>query len=323
MTTQAPNWFREIIRDKIIARNKVKGDYLAGTMTQGDGHAGVVKFPVYSGDILVYKVTGAIQQVKPSNVTLDMVPITLDDYEATAWMRKQDFRKMGPSEQQAVADSMQKAQRFKKDEIRIDALNAFAENGSSALQDSPTTVETIGDGTTQIDLIDVIEARSAIAGTGCDEDLYYPIPEAFMDQLEMVPEFAKREYLGDKDLPFAQMSNVRKRTYRGVHMFTLPDKYFKYGTGKFGTGSGHKPFDTSGYIDTFMWSKEAMGSEVEWDQDDMDITVEPLMEGSPMLGKMQLSAAAVGLIPEGIKRLRFKAQHRATRIPTETIDVTP
>lgn len=313
MSIQAPNWYKEKIKDRIIARNKVKGDYLAGTMTQGDGHAGTIKFPVHSGSILVYKVTGAIQEVKASNPTLDMVTLTMDDYEAAAWMRNQDFRKQGPNEQMAVADAMQKAQRFKKDEIKIDALNGFSENGSSELQDNPLTVDTIGDGTTTIDLIDMIEARSLIAGTGSDDDMYWPIPEAWMDQLEMYKEFANKDYLGDRSLPFANMSNVRKRTYRGVHIFTMPDKLFKYGTGKYGTGSGNLPFDTAGYIDTWMWTKEAMGSEVEWDQDTMSISIETRMEGSPLLGKMQLSAAAVGLVPEGIKRLRFRAQHRAVR----------
>ncbi|TYC51625.1 hypothetical protein FMN50_20300 [Rhodobacterales bacterium] len=312
MTAQAPNWYKELIRAQIRERNKVRGGLLDDTMTRGDGGAGKIKFPVVGGEILIYKLSGAIQKVKTSSPSLSMVEVAAEDFEGAAWMRVQDFRKQGPSEQSAVGKEMQKAIRFKRDTLKIDAMNAFATNGSS-LPDAPTTIDTIGDGTTTIDLIDVIQARSAIAGTGSEEDIYYPIPEAWMDQLEMYKEFSNMDYIGDKDMPFARMSNVRKRTFRGVHLFTLPDKYFYLGTGKFGSGSGNLPYDTDGYLDTFMWTKDAMGAEMEWNQEDMSISMHPEMEGTPMLGKVGLSGAAVGILPEGVKRLRFKAQHRATR----------
>lgn len=312
MTDQAANWYKELIRAQIRERNKVRGGFLDETMTRGDGGAGKIKFPVVGGEILIYKLSGAIQKVKTSSPTLSMVEVSTEDFEGAAWMRVQDWRKQGPSEQAAVGKEMQKAIRFKRDTLKIDAMEAFATNGSS-LPDNPTTIDTIGDGTTNIDLIDVIEARSSIAGTGSEEDLYFPIPEAWMDQLEMYKEFSNMEYIGDKELPFARMSNVRKRTFRGVHLFTLPDKYFYLGTGKFGSGAGNKPFDTAGYLDTFMWSKDAMGAEMEWNQEDMSISMHPEMEGTPMLGKVGLSGAAVGILPEGVKKMRFKAQLRATR----------
>ncbi|WP_281932195.1 phage capsid protein [Roseibium album] len=312
MTDQAANWYKELIRAQIRERNKVRGGFLDDTMTRGDGHAGRIKFPVVGGEILIYKLSGAIQKVKTSSPSLSMVETVAEDYEGAAWMRVQDWRKQGPSEQSAVGKEMQKAIRFKRDTIKIDAMNAFATDGST-LPDAPTTVDTIGDGSTIIDLIDVIEARTAIMGTGTDEDLFFPIPEAWMDQLEMYKEFSNMDYIGDKELPFARMSNVRKRTFRGVHMFTLPDKYFYLGTGAFGTGTGNRPFDTAAYLDTFMWTREAMGAEMEWNQEDMSITMHPEMEGTPMLGKVGLAGAAVGVLPEGIKRMRFRAQLRASR----------
>lgn len=311
MTEQAPNWYREKIRNQVRARNKVMGGFLDGTMTPGDGHAGVIKFPVVGGKMEIYKLSGAIQAVKTSSPTLSMVTVSTDDYEGSAWMRVQDFRKQTPSEQSAVAKEMQKSIRIKRDNLKIDALAAFAD-GVSALPDAPQTVETLGDGTTRIDIVDVIEARSAIMGTGNEDPLYWPIPEAWMDQLEMYKEFANADYLGDKDLPFARSGNVRKRTFRGVHIMTIPDLYFYHGTGKFGTG-GAKPFLDTGYLDTFMWTREAMGAEMEWNQEDMSISLHPELEGTPMLGKVGLAGAAIGILPEGVKRLRFKAQNRAVR----------
>lgn len=312
MTTEAPNWYKEKIRDQIRARNKVAGGLLDGTMTAGDGHAGTVKFPVISGEVLVYKVTGAIQRVTNSNPHLSMLSVQMEDWEAATWMRIQDFRKQGPNEQAAVGREMQKAIRIKRDDIKIDALAAIAD-ATSTLPTDPKTVQTIGDGSTNIDLIDLIQARTLIAGTGDTEAIYCAIPEAWMDQLEMYKEFVNADYIGSTDLPFARQTNVRKRTFRNVHVMTLPDRYFRYGTGKYGTGSSGMPFDDTKYLDAFMWTKEAMGAETEWSEENMSLTTHPEMEGTPTLGKVGLSAAAVGLLPEGIKRLRFKAQNRAVR----------
>jgi hypothetical protein len=107
------------------------------------------------------------------------------------------------------------------------------------------------------------------------------------------------------------MSNVNKRTYRGVHFIALPDEVFTYGTGKYGTGSNGDPFDEAGYLDTFAWAKDAVGAEIEWSQEDMDMTRLPQLKGSPTLCKVQLSGNAVGLLPEGVKRIRMKAINKA------------
>ena len=62
MTTQAPNWYREKIRDMVRARYQARGGYLDGTMVQGDGGAGEVKFPVI-GRVESYEISGAIQKI--------------------------------------------------------------------------------------------------------------------------------------------------------------------------------------------------------------------------------------------------------------------
>lgn len=313
MTDQAPNWYKEIIRDKVRARNKVRGGYLDDTMVRGDGGAGVVKFPVIGGKIEVYELTGAIQQVKISNPTLSMVQVSMRDFEASCWLRVQDARRQGPVEQQAVADEMAKAIRKHRDDMKLQALDAFCNLGST-LPDAPQQILTIGDGTTRIDLLDVIEAKTSLFGSGTEEEVYWPIPEAWMDQLEMYKEFANSEYIGSADLPFARANNVRKRTFRGIHIYTIPDVYFAFGTGRFGSNANAlRPFDEAGFLDTFMWAKDAMGAEMEWDEENMSLTSHPLMEGTPMLGKVGLSGNVVGLLPEGVKRLRFRAQNRAVR----------
>ena len=52
---------------------------------------------------------------------------------------------------------------------------------------------------------------------------------------------------------------------------------------------------------------------MEWNKEDMSITTHPDYEGSPMLGKVGLSGAALGILPEGVVRLRYLAINSATR----------
>lgn len=322
MTTQAPNWYREKIRDQVRARYQAKGGYLDDTMARGDGGAGVIKFPVI-GRVEAYEISGAIQKIKNTNPNLDMISVMIRDFEASAWMRVQDFRRQGPNEQAAVSNQLSNAIRRQKDKLKLEALNNFAV-GTSSLQDEPTTVDTIGDGTTVIDFLDMLEAIDQINGTGSEEEVYWPIPEAWFTQLMMYKEFSNADYIGSADLPFAKSSKVRKKTVRGCHIMTLPDEYHVYGTGAWGTATvNNKPqYDTDGYVDTFMWVKDAVGNEAEWDQENMTLSTHPDYEGTPMLGKVGLSGNSVGILPEGVKRIRMKAIRKATRVPVETRTVT-
>ena len=156
-----------------------------------------------------------------------------------------------------------------------------------------------------------VAVADRLRGSAVEDDIYWPMPYTWFSQLEFYEEFKRRDYQGDKELPFARMSNVNKRTYRGVHFIALPDEVFTYGTGKYGTGSNGDPFDEAGYLDTFAWAKDAVGAEIEWSQEDMDMTRLPQLKGSPTLCKVQLSGNAVGLLPEGVKRIRMKAINKA------------
>jgi len=312
MTIEAPNWYKETIRAQVRARNKVMGGYLDGMFTPGDGGAGVIKFPVISGNIDVYELTGSIQNVRPSNPTLNMLQVSVRDFEAAVWMRMQDFRKQGPSEQAAVAKELSKAIRIKRDMLKIDALHAFCE-ATSPLTDNPKVVQTIGDGTTRIDFLDFLQMKTAIFGTGTEEAVWWAIPHGWHDQLSLIKEYANAEWRGPTDLPLAAKAAVSKKTVHGVHIFTLPDSYFVRGTGKYGTGSNGLAFDEAGYVDTYAWTVEAVGAEMEWNEENMSLTTHADREGSPMLGKVGLSGNAVGLLPEGVKRMRFRAINRPTR----------
>ena len=305
MTIQAPLWYREKIRDMVRARYQSNGGFLDGTMARGDGGAGIIKFPVI-GRVEAYELSGSIQKIQNTNPDLSMVQVSVRDFEASAWMRVQDARRQGPNEQAAVGTMLSKAIRRKRDNLKFEALNTFAVGNAE--------VKTIGDGSAAIDLLDALEAHSQIRGAGAEEDVWWPVTEALFDQFMMIKEFANADYIGSADLPFAKSAAIRKRTWRGIHIMTLPDEHFVYGTGAYGTGSAGNGFDVSGYIDTYMWATDAMGNEAEWDQETPSITTHADYEGTPMLAKVGLSGNSVGILPAGVKRIRVKSQVRPTRV---------
>ncbi|MGR6465442.1 phage capsid protein [Rhizobium sp. PAMB 3182] len=306
------NWFREIIRDKVRIRYQAMGGYLDETMSRGDGGAGSIKFPVVGGVIQMYELTGALQEIDASGINLDMVEVSIRDFEAAAYLRIQDTRKMGPSQQDALAKLMARAVRLKRDRLKLDVLDGFATAGATTLTDTPTTIETIGDGTKAMDIETAVYLTDVLKGAGSDEDLFCPLPHAQFSQLMMYKQFSNSQYAGPADLPFAKAGKVRMKTFQDVHFMALPNELFAYGTGAYGTGSGGKPFDDSGYLDLYAWAKDAAGSEIEWDQENMSMDPQPQLKGTPTLCKVQLSGNAVGLLPEGIKKVRVKAINMAT-----------
>jgi len=308
-------WFVEKIRDKVRLRYASEGGFLDDTMTRGDGGAGVVKFPVAGGVVQMYELSGALQDVDPSDINFDMVELKIKEFEAAAYTRPQDKRKLGPSQEDALAKMLARAVRNKRDRLKLDALNTFATTGSTTLTDAPTTIETVGDGTADITLEDAVYISGRLHASGAEDEMFLPLPYAQFDRLMMYKQFANADYQGPSDLYFAKSSKVKKKTFQGVHFMALPDAVFTYGTGGYGTGTAGASFDPAGYIDTFAWAKDAMGSEIEWDQENMQPYEQPQLKGTPWLWKVQLSGNSVGLLPEGVKRIRLKASNRAT-MPT-------
>lgn len=304
-------WFREEIKGMVTARYQAKGGYLDGTMMKGESSAGTVKFPVGGGRIEMTKLTGAIQTVNPSSVNLDMVTLTTDDYEAAVYFRMQDEKRMGPSLKAKLADDLTKSIRRKKDQLKLAALSAFATAGG-ALTDGPNTIATIGDGSARVDILNAINITDQIVGAGSDDECFWAIPQVWMSQLCMYREFNNSDYTGPANLPMASATKTKKKTFNGVHIFSIPDEYFIYGTGAYVAGT--PGFTGANYLDTFAWTQNAVGEETWWDQENMTIDPLPNYEGTPYVCKVQLSSAALGILPEGVKKVRQLAIASTIRI---------
>lgn len=291
---QAPAWFREVIKDKITILYQAKGGYLDGTMLSGDTQANTVKFPIV-GRLEAKEITGSIQFVETGNADMTTVQVTMKDFEAAAWISSKDKYKMGPNEQDAVAKLLTMAIKRRADKIKLDALAAFA-----------PTVD-IGTATDVIDITFLEQGRATIASAGeIDEDEYFcPLPELFMSQLLFYREFADAKYVGPENAPFSKAMRQKARTVRDVHYFTMPDEYF--------TG----PDANSRYI--HMWAKSAMGAETPWDQQEPSFTIHTDREGSPLLGKVGMGGAAIGIQRAGVKKFQFKTITTPVRPAIKTV----
>ncbi|ATN34742.1 hypothetical protein ACO34A_13125 [Rhizobium sp. ACO-34A] len=297
-------WFKEIIRDGVSTRLKSNGGMLDGTMKTGNNVAGVVKFARAGGRIVMYKLSGSIEEVRPQGLDIDVVQLQAEDYTAEATIRNEDSLRQTPSYQAEVSDAMAKSVRMKRDGLKFDALNAFCSVSAVVPGGGPSQPKTIGDGSARIDLPYVNRAAAQIRGAGGTEEIYWPIPFMWFEQLCWYKEFSSKDYLGDKDLPFAQAGVVDKKTWKGVHIMALPDEHFTYGTAKWVEGQEEWG---AGYLDTYMWTKSAVGCETFWSKEQMDMNEWIGKAGKPILCDTALSGAAIGLLPEGVKRMRFLA----------------
>lgn len=282
MSQNIAAWFTEKIKDKVTVEYQSHGGMLDGTMMSGDVVANTVKFPII-GRTEVYKLTGAIERVPAGGPGLSTVQMTFEDFEASDFWRTQDAYKAGPNEQQALVTILVNAVRRKRDTIKLDALGVFAAAGGD--------VQTIGDGTAKIDILELEQARAQMAGASVDDEVYCGLPAMWMSQLCFYKEFADAHWVGLDNAPFSKTQRMKTKSVRGVNYIELPDEYF---SGKDGTS-----------LYAYMWAKNAMGAETPWNQETPSITPQPILQGTPYLVKTGLGGAAIGIQGKGVKRLDF------------------
>lgn len=301
MPLEAEAWFKEKIKDLISIQYQAVGGHLDGTMMGGDEEAGTYKFPII-GRLAAVELTGAIQPVQAGEADMDTVSVAPKDFEAAAWIRKQDIYKMGPNQQAALARLLTMAIRRKRDEIKRDALHTFT---------AATATQDIGGAAVTPDPLLLSTARMQIAATGADDfalgTVFCPLMESWMEQLCQYREWNDARYTGPDDLPWAKQNREKAKTIRGVHYFTMPDEMFL------------SDDDGTSFI-THMWAQSAIGAETPWSEEAPDFTRHPQMEGTPWLGKTGVGGCAVGIQRAAVKKIRFKKLTDLERIAilTET-----
>lgn len=298
------NWFGEYIKTRVIQLRQSRGRRLAGTARRGDvTGAKKVVFPV-GGKTEAYKLTGAIQKVRPGNPARTRVEVDIEDYEASLWVYRQDLNKMGPNEREQAAMEVAMAISRQEDNIQWDATKAYAVALAGA-----SNLVTGGANNVSPSPLYTNAAKARLRGMGDNGQymLFCPLPEMAMEQMKLWKQFATAEWIGNNDLPMRSMADMQARMYNGVVYFTLPDEYFTDANGNH-IGKGGTATD---YY-TYMWASDSIGVESQWDESVPTVTQHAEYEGSPYLVKAGIGGAAVGLLPEGIARLQFQKQTALT-----------
>jgi hypothetical protein len=285
MSLTSPNWFNEKFKDKITIDLQAFGGYLDGTMMEGDVQAGTVKFAVVGGTSSVYKLTGAIEPVPVNDIGLSTVSLTFEDFEASEWWRTQDAWKAGAREQDALKMLMVMAIRRKRDGIKFDAVKAFYDANTG-------TVTSFGTDATVPNPYLFETARADLnkyGDLGVDDEVFCPVPELVMSQLEVHELYGKTEWGAGVSEVFNKTQRTKMRKVRGINFIVCPDSYFR------------EP-GTTGW-ETFMWRKSALGAETPVNQESPGIYPQTQMQGTPWLAKAAISGAAVGILTKGVKRI--------------------
>lgn len=300
MAQSVSAWFVEKVRDQVTIFVQANGGLLDNTMINGDVLANTVKFPIVTGTSTMYKLTGAIEPVPVNNPGLSSVILTMDDFEGTEFWRIQDAYKAGASEQTAYARLLAKAVRRKRDSIRLVALDAFY------TLDAGVNITTTGTGAEVPDILHFEKARAELAAYGdddMDDPTFINIPEMWASQLSLYKEFANSQWVGPDNTPFSKAQRMKMKTLRGVTYIVCPDSYF------------NSPAGQPTQLITYMWRQSGMGANTVVNTETMGLTVRDDLQGSPLQGKVALSAAAIGIQAKVVKRFLLQKITTVVRGP--------
>jgi hypothetical protein len=285
MSVTVEAWLRQKWKDKYTNKMQSRGRLLQGTALRGDTDGKTVTFAIMGKAPRPVIITKTLQKVKPANITGSTVDVTLEDRELADYVYTPDISKMGPN----LADGKQNAIGMsfgrEHDLVQTEAMNAFVETDTSTME--------IGDGSAALSLDQLLTLKAQIAGTGSTEmgNIFCGIPHMDYSNFMLVKEFASADWIGGDALPLTQM-NVPKKTWGGIHFMCLPDEYF----------TAVAPSNSAQQY-SFLWHREAVGVETNIADGPPVMEVDHSMEGSPTLIKDFMSTAAVGILPEGVRRV--------------------
>lgn len=283
MSITAPLFLRTLWKSTIISKMQSAGRLLNGMAMRGDVNGLKVVFPIIGSAPRPVVLTKSLQPVQPANIGTSTVEVDLVDRELADYVYAPDLEKMGGSLKDAKQNQIAMSFGREHDLILLEAASAFVELNTGKMQR--------GDGTTAIDLLDTMDMKAEIAGTGSGENgnIYCAITHKDFGRFNLVKEFASSDWVGDNNLPLSGMATT-KRTYNGVHYLALPDAYF----------TTLAPAADKTY--SFMWHREAVGVEANIMDGPLTVVQVETLQGSPWLIKDFMSTAAVGIHDDGVRR---------------------
>lgn len=285
MSLEAPKFYREEWKDGYIHELQSKGSLLEGTSRKGDVQAKKVIWAIIGEVNNVRKLSGAIRPVAQVTGPLNTVSVDMDDYETEPeWIFTPDLSKIGPNLKQATQEKLAMSVGRKRDRIQLDALSAFTtdattDHGAAALRPNPF-------------IFSQAKAKIFAKGGLVPNKVFVGIRSIDMEQLKAYPTFAKSTWRGPDDLPLLKLSDDAI-SYNGVHYIVMPDSYFTPYTPDAGVSNYY-----------YMWHADCIGVESNYGNIDTFVQV-PTMEGNPWMLKVGFGGAAIGILRDGVQRIRL------------------
>ncbi|MCO5091992.1 phage capsid protein [Bosea sp. (in: a-proteobacteria)] len=288
MTSRAPAWFEQKYINGAIHVLQAKGYVLQGTTRAATSQKGNEVTWKIAGDGEATEMSDAIEDRPTLNAGRDTVKATMVDYEANEWIKTTDVEKMSENEQQVAQQTCGMALGRKFDRIILGAMD-----------DEGGNIETIGSGTANIDLPDILEANTNIGDEGDSMEMQYfvALPVRQLGALLLRKGWSSADYVTDTPL----LKKIGARRYLNMTFLPMPKKMFAV--------------PSANQADGYMWAKDCVGFATPTDEKGL-ISAATRIDYVPTkkayFAGNTMSAAARVLLVKGVKRLRVSTNTALT-----------
>lgn len=288
MTSRASAWFEQKYITGAIHVLQHDGYALQGTTTSHTGIKGNEVTWKLAGDGEATEMSDAIEDRPTLNAARDTVKATLKDYEANEWIKTTDIEKMSENEQQVAQKTCGMAMGRKFDSI---ILRSMDEAGAD--------IDTVGNGSANMGLLDIIDANTQIGDEGGAGDMQFTVALTFrsMGALLLRKGWTSAEYVTDTPL----LKKIGARRWLNILFIPLPKKMFAV--------------PSANQYDGYMWAKECVGFTTPTDERGKIAAatrIDYVPTKKAYFAANTMSAAGKVLLPKGVKRLRFSTNAALT-----------
>ena len=296
MTTNViPAWVFTSYVDGVVQLLQTKGHLLAGTAMAPTSVLGNEVKWFTGGRMETEEIDRSMEEAALQNPARSTITGNFTNYGAMAFIKGVDINEIKPNELSQLESEGAAAIGRRSDWIQLDEMWRAAEAAE---------VATIGDGTADLDILDLQLAEGDIMGIGdaSIDSMFCGLPMYAFQRLLNIKEFNHADYTGP-DLAFTKMA--MKRTWGFTNYFVLPDEYFTRSP-----FSGAKLANFHG----FMWWKGAIGFQRRDPPADVKMQYSVPMRGTYI--DNQIGGLAKVLQGTACKRLLFNWSKPARFIDT-------
>jgi hypothetical protein len=283
MSARAAAWFEQKYINGAIHVLQTDGYLTKGMTRMATSQKGNQVNWKVAGSGEATQMSEAIENRTTLNADRTTVTATMVPYEANEYILTTDLERMAEAEQQVAQQTCGYAIGRAFDRI------LFAELDSQA-----AAIPTVGSGTTNLDLINLLDGQQQIMGQGVigDHKLCVAVPHRAMASLMLLRGFSSADYVQDSPL----LRKIGARNYLGMMVVPMPDSYFAV--------------PAANQFDGYMWAQDAIGFATATDAEgkiQMATRIDYVPEKKAFFAANTMMAACRTILPTAVRRLRFSS----------------